>query len=111
MKAEIQVMLLQAKGRHSGQQPPKGSRLFPRTLRINQPRDTLTSGFWPPERETIPLSSLSHLVGAVLCSNSASKGIQEIIKWLLFSVKIQFGSGLLHSTTQLEYSPTKVESL
>lgn len=111
MKAEIQVMLLQAEGRHSGQQPPKGSRLFPRTLRTNQPRDTLTSGFWPPERETIPLSFLSHLVGAVLCSNSASKGIQEIIKWLLFSVKIQFGSGLLYSTTQLEYSPTKVESL
>ena len=32
-----------------------------------------------------------------------------MIKRLLFSAKIQFGSGLLHSTTQLEYSPTKVE--
>lgn len=73
MKAEIQVMLLQAKGRQNGQQPPKGSRLFPRTLRTNQPRDTLTSGFWPPELETIPLCFLSHLVCVVLCSESTRK--------------------------------------
>ena len=37
---------LQAKGRQSGQQPPKGGRLFPRPLRMKQPWDTLTSGFW-----------------------------------------------------------------
>lgn len=52
MKAEVQVMLLQAKVAGSHQ---KG--LFPRTLRTNQPRDTLTSDFWLPERETTPLFS------------------------------------------------------